>query len=296
VDPEQVETPITPDDEWQKADYELTDMQVQTVGLVPAGANLMNDGFILLKNQEVTGMTKDIQIEEVVPEDAPDEVKGVIQMIKDGVAKVLSQSVIEPEPEDTPPDDPEPVEKEGEPEPPVTPAAPDPPATDDTHLEKLLKAQTDRFEALLKQQKIEFDGQVTKLETELAKANERAEKAEQYADTQTEQAERQAHVQKALAYKALPVGEANLGDLLYRLNKGLDEETFKEVEALLQAADKQAWTAGIFKEMGTARSPEQVTLESKVEKMVKDEGISYADALLKLSPEEQMQLMEGDNG
>lgn len=274
----------------QESEFEtthiLSDIEVMTVGLVPKGAN--NLDFFLLKQQKgANGMPQDINIEEVVPEGAPDEVRGVVEQVKTGIAN-LFKAATPPEPEQ--PQDDQPLDKtepEAEPDPEPVQAE-----VSDSNLEKLLKAQTDRFEALLKQQKAEMDAQVIRLETDLAKANERAQKAEQYADGQTERAERREMVQKALTYKAVPLDKNKLGDLLYRLNKGLDTDTYQEVETLLAAMDKQAWTAGLFKEMGSARTPEQLDLEDKVERIRKEQKISYEDALLSLSPEEQIRLME----
>ena len=62
-------------------------------------------------------------------------------------------------------------------------------------------------------------------------------------------------------------------------------------QAVLKAMDKQAWTAGLFKEFGTSRSAEEITLEAKVEKIQKEQDISYEEALLSLPEHEQLQLL-----
>ena len=152
-------------------------------------------------------MTDKVIIEEVVPEDAPEEVKGILKQVGDGIAK-LFQKAQDAEPEVTEGDDQEPAPVETPPDPAPTQA---PPAAASPDLEKILKAQTDRFEAMLKAQKAEFSEQLTKMDVELKKANERAEKAEKYATEQTVQAEKQAAIQKALSYKAMPVEPGKLG-------------------------------------------------------------------------------------
>lgn len=270
------------EEETLEAKYQLEDIEVQSVGLVPKGANMQE--FFLLKNRKGAGMSKPtIDIEEVTTEETPDEVRGVLQQVADGIAG-LFKTVEQSEPAEK-------AEPEGDDPEPQPDPEPEPAAADNGNLEKLLKAQTDRFEALLKQQKAEFDKEVSGLKTDLEKANERAEKAEQFADGQTEKAERQAMLQKALDYRAIPVKPNELGDLLYTLSKKLEGEEYEQVEAILKAADKQAWTAGLFKEAGTSRTPEEVDAEAKIEKMMADEGIEYKDALLKLSPAEQVELM-----
>ena len=104
------------EEEQAEARYLLDEMEVSSVGLVPKGANLM-PGFILLKNDKEASMTEKVDIEEVVPEDAPEEVKGILKQVGDGIAS-LFQKAQDAEPEVTDGDDqPEPGPEETPPEP-----------------------------------------------------------------------------------------------------------------------------------------------------------------------------------
>jgi ABC-type transporter MlaC component len=77
---------------------------------------------------------------------------------------------------------------------------------------------------------------------------------------------------------------------MYNVAKSVPAEEYEKVEALLKAADAQLGAAGIFGEMGTSRTPEQVELEDKVEKAATEK--SYKEALLELDGTDQQRLLK----
>lgn len=99
-------------------------------------------------------------------------------------------------------------------------------------------------------------------------------------------------IQKAQTLLRLPVAVTDLADLLVKAEDSLDKEDFAKLDALLGAADRQLYQAGIFGEMGTVRSPEQVTIEEAVAKAAQAEGSNPEDALLNLPQDKQALLQK----
>jgi len=139
--------------------------------------------------------------------------------------------------------------------------------------------------------KLEELGALKAQVAEISDLKARVEKAEARAAAETEKAERQSYLEKATKYMALPVAATELADHLYKLAKASPDEA-KWVESLLNAADNALVTAGIFKEFGTSTTPETATGLEKAQAMVtKGEAKDIAEALLKLTPAEQATLL-----
>lgn len=248
--------------------YILEDIQPETIGLVPFGAN--GETFFLLKSKEER-MDNEYTIEEVPVTDSPSDTPTFWQKVKSYVDGRIAKVGEETGNRDK-------TEKGAD----VSKSQPQP---DYSALEAIQKAHLKAIEETHKAQIETLEKSMTeKYESKLASLMERVEKAEQEKD----QAK---FIEKAhQTYRALPLGAREVGGLLYKLNKGLDEATYGEVESLLKALDQQAFTAGLFGEIGTSRSPEEEALEDKVAKAAA-EGKNPAEALLNLSPEDQRKLL-----
>lgn len=237
---------------------ELSEIVVEKVGLVPQGANRQKF-FLLKERKDDPNMADEITIKEL-PETGPGYWQKMAEMFK--------QFIVQPETKPTPPPD----EK---------------PAVD---VEKLLKGQIEDLTALFKAENEKLEKRVVEAEAKVKVAEERALKAEQYASGQTEQAEKQAALQKAMSFKAIPAAPVELADLLLKAEKGMGED-YQKLETLLKTLDKQAWTAGLFSEFGSTRTPDQAKFEDRLAKAAKEKG-GYAQALLDLPLEEQAALLK----
>ncbi len=111
------------------------------------------------------------------------------------------------------------------------------------------------------------------------------------ATDQRDQREEREFLEKAMKFRCFPVAYTELGGMLRQLNKAMDKESYEKWEAVLKAADAQLFTAGLFNEMGTAQTAEEVLLEERIEKIAKDKGIPLKDAVLSLTPDEQRRLV-----
>lgn len=162
-------------------------------------------------------------------------------------------------------------------------------AVQKAHLDAIEKAHQAKIEALEK-------AMAEKYETQLTALSERVEKAEQERLAAIEKRERREYLEKAMTYRALPgTSYTDLGDMLYTLAKSVEQTEFEKWAALLKAVDAQLGAAGIFAEMGTARTPEQATLEDKIAK-ANQELKDPAAALLALSETEQYELLKSMRG
>lgn len=157
------------------------------------------------------------------------------------------------------------------------------------HLDAIEKAHQAQMEQLTKALEDKYQAQIAGL-------TERVEKAETERGQAKEEAERREFIEKALTYRTLPVKHGELGDLLHKMSKALDTDTYAKVEGILKSADAQLGAAGIFGEFGTARTPEEVTLEEGIEKAAQEQKVDYADALLGLPEEKQRQLLKSMQG
>lgn len=244
--------------------YILEDIQPETIGLVPFGAN--GETFFLLKSKEER-MDNEYTIEEVT--DSPSDTPTGWQKVKTYIDSMFAKAKEETGNRDKTEAD---VSK-SQPQPDYSALE----AIQKAHLKAIEEAHQAQITTLQKAMEEKYEGKITSL-------LERVEKAEQEKDQAR-------FIEKAhQTYRALPLGASQVGNLLYKLNKGLDEATYGEVESLLKALDQQAFTAGLFGEIGTSRSPEEEALEDKVAKAAA-EGKNPAEALLNLSPEEQRKLL-----
>lgn len=280
--------------------YELSDVDVLSVGLVTRGAN--REEFFLVKSEDGTP-------EEDIPAPKPNLWERIKAFVKGAVeAEVEAQfpedempgeseeepGVVVPGPtsEETPATKTEAGDKEsaGASAPEETPMAEEtqvketekgaqPPATVKWELPPELMAQIAKIGAL-EAKAAKVDG----LEAKLVQV-------EKERDAEKELREKQEYVEKAAGYIALPTKASELADHLYKLAKAAPEEA-KWFEALLNAADNALVTAGIFKEYGTSTSPETMTALEKAENMVtKGEAKDIAEAMLKLTPAEQATIL-----
>lgn len=290
------------DTEENETKYILEDIQPDTVGLVPFGAN--GETFFLLKSQEEK--MEDYTIEEVPAADSPSDTPTFWQKVKAYVNGEIAKATMTKEQkiaeaaktlgisakrlaammgED------EEMEMEGkaEKEADVSKSQPQPDygaleAIQKAHLEAIEKAHQAQIEALQKSMEEKYESQITGL-------NSRVEKAEQEREAAKEEAEVRAFIEKAgLTFRALPLSANKVGAMLHKLSKGVDEATYAEVESLLKSVDAQVFTAGLFGEIGTSRTPEEEALEDKVAKAAA-EGKDPGAALLSLSVEEQRKLL-----
>lgn len=143
-----------------------------------------------------------------------------------------------------------------------------------------------KTEAIVKTVKAElekvYQDKVTTLEAQVAELS----KSEQ---EQREKREEREYLEKAMVFKCFPTTTSDLGSMLRQLSKSVDKEAYDKWEALLKAADAQLFTAGLFSEIGTAQSAEEVLLVEKVQKDAKEKG--FEAAVLSLSNEDQARLL-----
>lgn len=111
------------------------------------------------------------------------------------------------------------------------------------------------------------------------------------ADTE-EAAEMKEFVQKARDFRALPGKYPEMGEKFYNLSKSSEKEDFDWLMALLKAADEQLFVAGIFNERGTTLTPANIEVEEKLLKQAEDEEIPLDEAMLKLSREDQESMLK----
>ena len=141
----------------------------------------------------------------------------------------------------------------------------------DAKLDELKKSQDETRERL------------EKAETELQKTNEELTKAR-------EQQELNIYLEKAAGYPNLPVEKTALAKHLHVIGKA-SPDTLTYLEGLLTAANNVYKDSEMFKEWGTKHVPKSETGD-RVAQIMKSENISYKEALLKLSPEEQSAYLE----
>jgi hypothetical protein len=134
---------------------------------------------------------------------------------------------------------------------------------------------------------------------EIKKANENLVKANQELQTQVEEmrtdrdGERSARrrrefIEKGMNLRMLPLAATELGEVMLKAADAMADEDYQKLEALLKATDNQLAKAGIlYGEIGTARTPEQATIEDKIAKADDPEA-----ALLGLSADEQLELLK----
>ena len=266
----------------ENVEFELSDIYVDTVGLVSSGA--IGEDFFLTKKQEVDKMADDVEVVVVDPE---------TETFWDKMRKLFREE--------------QPVQAVVETEVPVVEAkveveAVEVVAKDEKVVEeeKMDNVETvELVEKVVTPQAVDFSEAVDKVEkalsakydTEITLLRERLEKSETEANKIKEEAAERDMVQKARDFGALPVRYDELGKRLYGFSKVMKAEDFEWLMATFAAVDKILGTAGILNELGTSRSPEELAIEDKVEKVAKESGKSYTEAMLELSGAEQEQLL-----
>ncbi len=264
----------------QEIEFELSDIHVDTVGLVSAGA--IGEDFFLTKKKGVDKMPDELDVE-VVDTEAPSFWDKMKKLLGERPAQeiVVTEPVTETKTEVKSVSEIKKDEKVVEPEKAVAPVTPVAPAA------PVVAPQVDFNEAVSEVEKALTD----KYGAEIAALRERLEKSETEANRIKEEAAERDMIQKARNFPALPVRYDELGKKLHGFSKVMKAEDFEWLMATFAAVDKQLGAAGILNELGTSRSPEELAIEDKVEKTAKDEKKSYSDAMLSLSKAEQEQLL-----
>lgn len=275
--------------------YELSEMMVDTVGIVGKGAN--NQMFFLLKSE-------DTPMEELTePGPATDEtfwakVRGIAQeVVKAAMPKMTRRHTAEM------PDD---MEEEMDDEP------VDEPADENAELDRVpdgkkgkrimskeqgddvSKAVTDQLEAIQKANEARIEAIEKQYQAKLAEMTQQVETSKQEIAKAVEQRERMEWLEKARGFVTLPVSPTEVAERLHAIAKSAPEQ-IEWLEGLLRAADHELTQAGLFAEIGTTRVPDEATPEGKVEKSVKG-GKNPVDALLSLSIQEQEALLKEMRG
>lgn len=245
--------------------FELSELDILSVGLVEAGA--IGADFFAIKSEkgDSTMADKDKKQEET-QETLIEKLKGMFAT-KEDMTNIQAE-----------------LEKAAE--------TPDEKTSTETPLETPTEDS-----AILKR----LDEMEKARESEIAllqKANEdmktELEKAKEIASNEKEAREKREYLEKAYTLKAFPVSYAELGDFLHKVSKSMPDE-YNWLFELLKTADTQLGAAGIFNEMGTTKTPEELEIEQKVEKAV-SEGKSPKEAVLSLSKAEQQQMLDESRG
>lgn len=223
-----------------KTKFELSDADVETLGLVFAGAS--REDFFFVKSSE----------EQPKQEEETQDIarKNFAQMIAGTVVDAL-KSILHVKPASEQTDDaPETNEEDTEEEEPVE----EDKACDDEK-EKLGKEDviedTSKQEAIMPEDTVitqvdmeKYNGlanRVKEMEAELAKAKEREELA--------------VFVVKASSFEAIPVNPGELADHMYWLSK-TDEKRYQWFDSVMRALDNQLIDAGLWLEKGVSYTSE----------------------------------------
>ena len=263
----------------ENVEFELSDIYVDTVGLVNSGA--IGEDFFLTKKQEVDKMAGDVEVVVVDPE---------TETFWDKMSKLFREE--------------RPVQAVVETEVPVAETVAELKtvevvAKDEKVVEEEKMDNVETVEKVVTPQAVDFSAAVDKVEkalsakydTEITLLRERLEKSETEANKIKEEAAERDMIQKARDFGALPVRYDELGKRLYGFSKVMKAEDFEWLMATFAAVDKQLGAAGILNELGTSRSPEELAIEDRVEKVAKESGKTYTEALLELSGAEQEQFL-----
>jgi hypothetical protein len=243
--------------------YEISDMDVLTVGLVEQGA--VGEEFFLLKADA----------------DAPEpEADGgsawerVRQFVQETVRQFLKSEAGE------------------------TPGEEDD-VSEEVVLETAQEEEVTQEETVVEVEPVEKQDtvadavapEVTEALAELQKANDamrqRLEKAEQVATAERDKRERREWLEKARAVSCVPVKADELAEQLHYLAK-TDDERAEWWVAALKAVSEQLRDAGLFAEAGTSQTPDEgATLIEKAEALVKEgKAEDVREALLQLPADE----------
>ena len=304
--------------------FDLSDIEISTVGLVRRGAVSASEddpgrNFLLIKAEEATmpeelnieGVVDDNQAAPVLPETPPE---GWAQAIKGWMKEILPSREADAEVEKEDPKalaqavktlkqggyevsvpklaqmlgDTEEEEEEEEPQ-----AKRKKTRKDDgpvVNTTEIVKAEVQ----LLKDEYVGVIDELRKsadtLKQENATLREDLDGLRQDRDVEKTALRRQQAIRKAEELRMMPVPSTDLAELLMKAEDGMEKKDFEKLEALLKATDAQLFVSGVYGEIGTSRSPEQVTIEDKVKKAAQGD-ISYEEALQGLPEAEKLQLV-----
>ena len=166
---------------------------------------------------------------------------------------------------------------------------------------ELAKANKDILARLAKS-----DQQAVEAQKEAAEAQVRIAKAEAVAMSERDLRERMAFVEKAEKdYLVIPVKADDLGEFLHYLSKSDAEVNIEKaadaedrvdrlgfVSGIFEAVNEMVLKSGIFKEQGSAKIPEDMTLVEKAEALAKEKNISFRDAVVNLNDVENAEMKD----
>lgn len=169
---------------------------------------------------------------------------------------------------------------------------------EDSVSDTLTKSIDDKLAEIQKAHEAALAAQVEaiekKYESKLSELEKKAQEAEAEVQKATESRERREWIEKADEMSlGLSVNRDELGAFLYEVSKAMPADKVEWLTGVLKAADHGLVEAGLFNEIGTSRTPEQVEPVEKAEKIAKEQNIPLAEALLQLSPEEQKAIAGG---
>jgi len=267
--------------------FQLSEVDVLSVGLVQAGA--IGEDWFLTKSDGGGSMADEKKDVEVIDTNDEKFWAKVQKFITDAVAKIQAES-------DT-------VEKEepvAESEDVKAELSVEEDKGDETVTKEVEKVEAEtEVKVEVPEETLDIAAQLAEIQKSLESKYEGTIKGLQEkvvglekknADTE-ETAERKEFVEKARDFRALPGKYPEMGAKFYNLSKSSEKDDFDWLMALLKAADEQLAMAGIFNERGTTLAPESIKLEDKVLKQAEEDEISIDEAMLKLSREEQENML-----
>jgi len=281
-------------EEVQLERFQLSDVDVLSVGLVQAGA--IGEDFFLTKADGGDNMVDEVEKDvEVIDTNDESFWNKVGKFIDEKIGKreesvavekeiPVAESVVEPEVELSVKDKgdesmtDEVVKQDVEIEAEVVKVE----VPEEKHTETNLAAQLADIQKSLE---IKYEDVIKGLQ-------EKVTSLEQESTDTKKVAEQKEFVQKARDFRALPGKYPEMGEKFYNLSKSSEKEDFDWWMALLKAADEQLAMAGIFNERGTTLTPANIEVEAKVLKQAEDEKISIDEAMLKLSREDQESMLQ----
>jgi len=292
----------------EQQQFELSDIIIDSVGLVSSAA-VSNDGqevgtnFILLKSRG-NNMTDEITIEEVAKDQLPDampetwveKLKSIFVTKADKPEKADNKSKAKAKPSGGKPpmmgeeDDTEEDDEEEE----MSMSKSDQPIVNTSQVPNQLAIHEIVKEevGLIRNQYQDMFHEIEKanktLQEDLAKAQSEIEALRQDRDLQKSERQRREFIEKASKLQMLPLGIEEKSSLLLKAANALEDDDYKKLESLLVTVDRQlAKTNILYSEIGTSRTPEQVTIEDKIAK-----SDNPAEALLSLSEDDQAELLK----
>ncbi len=261
--------------------YELSDLDVQRVGLVGKGA--VGEEFFLLKaDQELEEVTESVKEEE-----------GFLKRLEGLFTRFFKREpevVQETTPEVTQVTQTAEVVKE------VT--MPDEVKKDEVKTEEVKTEVTTAITStvadatvVVAETKKEDDlaARVALLEQSLKETKEKLATTEKKADEVEKANTELVYLEKAKSFASLPVKPDELAKHFAVLSKSKD--TLDYFFALLDAVNKMAGDAGLFSELGTSRVLPKGELGEQAEQIAKEKDIPYRDAILEIPVEKQAELL-----